>query len=79
MIKSRVTRAVGRRYFLRAWLADGGHGDSGGTGQFWARGGWSRRLISAAELSAGVDYLHWNPVHHGHHERYGKLHPYPDD
>ncbi len=64
-IKGRVTRAVGRRYFLRTWLEDGSHRNRDASRKVWAGNDWVQRIDSARELRASADYLHWNPVGHG--------------
>ena len=63
-IKSRVTREVGRRYFLRTWLASGRHETE--SGRIWARNHWWQAIEGAGELARFTAYLHWNPVAHGH-------------
>jgi putative transposase len=64
-IKRRVSVACGQRYRIRS--SDAAEARRQGT--IWQRRFWEHRIRDEADLRTHMDYIHFNPVKHGHVER----------
>ncbi|MBI2312716.1 MAG: transposase [Betaproteobacteria bacterium] len=64
VIKRRVSKAMGERLTNGTHLSDSRHArrESG----VWQRRYWEHMVRDEADLQRCMDYLHWNPVKHGH-------------
>jgi putative transposase len=61
-IKRRVSVACGARYRMRGSDAAMARGES----TIWQRRFWEHRIRSDTDLQRHMDYVHFNPVKHGH-------------
>ena len=64
MIKRFVTRACAKRYPAEGEVSASRKGRN--EGFIWQRRYWEHRVRDPVDLGRCVDYLHWNPVKHGH-------------
>jgi putative transposase len=76
MIKRRVTRDLGFRSEPASLSRRTRH-----EGTLWQRRFWEHQIRDEADYSRHLDYLHWNPVKHGHVQRvidwpYSSFHRY---
>ena len=63
-IKHRVSHACGQRYRIRASDAATARGES----TIWQRRFWEHRIRDEVDMQRHMDYIHFNPVKHGHAE-----------
>ncbi len=63
LIKSAVSRAVGKRYVREEWLKGSKKRHREAT--LWQRRFWEHCIRDEADLRHHMDYLHFNPVKHG--------------
>lgn len=63
LIKSRVTRVCGLRYFRPEWLT--AYRTSKRCGTLWQHRYWEHQIRDDADFQHHMDYLHFNPVKHG--------------
>ena len=79
LIKRWVTRACGERLFRMEWMTDSKRTHREST--LWQRRFWEHQIRDDRDYQAHVDYVHFNPVKHGHVRRavdwpYSSFHRY---
>lgn len=79
LIKRFVTRDCGERLLKAEWINDSKRAHREST--LWQRRFWEHEIRDERDYRAHVDYVHFNPVKHGHVERvidwpYSSFHRY---
>lgn len=64
IIKRHVTRCCGGRLHCPDWLTPSKRRRHEST--LWQRRYWEHQIRDDADFRRHIDYLHWNPVKHGH-------------
>lgn len=64
MIKRKVSLESGALYKRHDWLTPSKRKRREST--LWQRRYWEHQIRNAADYQRHVDYIHWNPVKHGH-------------
>ena len=69
IIKTLVTQRCGNRLNNTAWLSR--RRITTGQSTLWQQRFWEHCLRDERDFAAQVDYIHWNPVKHGHAQQVG--------
>jgi putative transposase len=64
MIKRKVSLACGEQYKHPEWMTASKHKHREST--LWQRRYWEHQIRDEADFRRHMNYLHWNPVKHGH-------------
>ena len=64
LIKAHVTRRCGEKYFRPEWLT--ARRAAKGCGTLWQHRYWEHVLRDERDFRHHMDYVHFNPVKHGH-------------